>query len=110
MDNYYETFFAYISRLVELPEHDRASIRATFHPLWLAKDSWLDRAGKVPEYHNFIVSGYMRKYYVTEKGEEVTTDLNDGPRFFTSYQHFVYQTVSPEYLQCITDCELLRIS
>jgi CRP-like cAMP-binding protein len=110
MDNYYETFFTYISQLVELPEHDRASIRATFRPLWVAKNTLLDRAGWVPQYHNFIVSGYMRKYYVTEKGEEVTTDLNEGPRFFTAYQHFVHQTVSNEYLQCITDCELLRIS
>jgi CRP-like cAMP-binding protein len=76
----------------------------------VAKDTLLDKAGRVPEYHNFIVSGYMRKYYVTAEGGEVTTDLNDGPRFFTSYQHFVQKTVSNEYLQCITDCELLRIS
>jgi len=52
----------------------------------------------------------MRKYYINEKGEEVTTDINDGPRFFTSYIHFVNQTVSNEYLHCITDCQLLRIS
>jgi CRP-like cAMP-binding protein len=110
MEHYYQTFFAYVSRLVDLPEHDKESIRSTFRPLWVARDTLLDRAGRVPQYHNFIVSGYMRKYYVTEKGEEVTTDLNDGPRFFTSYQHFVHQTVSNEYLQCITDCELLQIS
>jgi CRP-like cAMP-binding protein len=110
MDHYFETLFTYISRLVELPDHDRASCRATFHPLWVRKDTLIDKAGRVPEYHNFIVSGYMRKYYVTGKGEEVTTDLNDGPRFFTSYQHFIQQTPSNEYLQCITDCELLRIS
>ena len=52
----------------------------------------------------------MRKYYVNEKGEEVTNDLNEGPRFFTSYQHFVHQTASNECLECITDCEILRIS
>lgn len=52
----------------------------------------------------------MRKYYVNDKEEEITVDLNDGPRFFTSYFHFVQQTVSNEYLHCITDCELLRIS
>ena len=110
MNHYYETLFTYISQIIELPEHDRASCRATFHPLWLAKNTYLEKAGKVPQYHNFIVSGYMRKYYMNEKGEEVTNDLNDGPRFFTSYQHFVHQTVSNEYLECITDCEILRIS
>ena len=110
MDHYYNTLFAYIARIIELPEHDKASCRATFHPRWLAKGTYLEKAGKVPHYHNFIVSGHMRKYYLNEKEEEVTTDLNEGPRFFTSYQHFVQQTISNEYLECVTDCEILRIS
>lgn len=110
MDHYYETLFEYISRIIELPEHDRESCRRTFNPLWVAKDTMLESAGKIPVYHNFIVSGFMRKFYINEKGEEVTVELNDGPRFFTSYHHFIKQTVSNEYLQCITDCELLRIT
>jgi len=110
MTSYYDTLFAYIGRILELPEHDKASCRETFHPLFVPKDTLLETAGKIPHYHNFIVSGYMRKYYINDKGEEVTNDLNDGPRFFTSYLHFVNQTPSNEYLQCITNCELLRIS
>jgi len=110
MYHYYDTLFEYISRMVRLPEHDRESCRKTFSPLWVAKDTMLESAGKIPVYHNFIVSGYMRKFYINEKGEEVTVELNDGPRFFTSYHHFAMQTVSNEYLQCITDCELLRIT
>lgn len=106
----YDTLFAYIARIMELPEHDKISCRETFHPLSVPKDTLLETAGKVPLYHNFIVSGYMRKYYINEKGEEVTNDLNDGPRFFTSYLHFINQTPSNEYLHCITDCQLLRIS
>lgn len=110
MDHYYDTLFEYISRIIELPEHDRISCRKTFHPLFVEKDTMLESPGKVPVHHNFIVSGFMRKFYVNEKGEEVTVELNNGPRFFTSYHHFMKQTVSNEYLQCITDCELLRIS
>jgi len=64
----------------------------------------------VPGYHNFIVSGFMRNFYWDADGNEITTDLNDGPRFFTSYSHFMNRTVSDENLHCITDCELLRIS
>jgi len=110
MASYYDTLFAYIGQIIELPEHDKTSCMETFHPLAVPKDTLLETAGRVPFYHNFIVSGYMRKYYINEKGEEVTNDLNNGPRFFTSYMHFVNQTASNEYLQCITDCELLRIS
>jgi CRP-like cAMP-binding protein len=110
MEHYYDTLFSYISRIMEIPGHDKESCRQTFKPLWVAKDTILDSAGRVPQYHNFIVSGYMRKYHIDEKGEEVTTDLNDGPRFFSSWFHFANQTITNEYLQCITDCQLLRIS
>jgi CRP-like cAMP-binding protein len=37
-------------------------------------------------------------------------DLNEEPRFFSSYTHFVSQTVTNENLHCITDCEILQIS
>ena len=110
MQHYYDALFEYISRIIDIPEHDRAQCRNTFKPLWVAKDTMLEAPGKVPVYHNFIVSGFMRKFYINDKGEEITVDLNNGPRFFTSYYHFVKQTISNEYLYCITDCELLRIS
>ena len=63
----------------------------------------------MPQYHNFVVSGFMRNYHVNENDEEITVDLNEGPRFFTSYFHFMHRTVSNENIQCITDCEVLRI-
>ena len=52
----------------------------------------------------------MRNFHINDEGEEITVDLNDGPRFFTSYQAFVQQSVSNEYLHCINDCVILRIS
>lgn len=110
MQHYYDTLFEYISLIIDIPEHDRAQCRNTFKPVRVAKDTMLEGAGKVPVYHNFIVSGFMRKFYINDKGEEITVDLNNSPRFFTSYYHFMRQTVSNEYLQCITDCELLRIT
>lgn len=110
MQHYYDALFEYISLIIDIPEHDRVQCRNTFKPLWVARDTMLEVAGKVPVNHNFIVSGFMRKFYINDKGEEVTVDLNNGPRFFTSYFPFVNQTISNEYLQCITDCELLRIT
>lgn len=110
MHNYYDALFEYISLIIDIPEHDRDQCRQTFKPFWVARDIMLEVAGKVPVSHNFIVSGHMRKFYIDDKGEEVTVDLNNGPRFFASYLHFVNQTTSNEYIQCITDCELLRIT
>lgn len=51
----------------------------------------------------------MRNFYLKSKGEEVTTDMNNDPRFFTSYTHFMNRTISNENIECITACELLRV-
>ena len=110
MDHYYDTLFTYIAQLLILPESDKTLIRQSFKPVFIAKDTIIEPAGHVPQYHNFIVSGYMRNFHWNQQGEQVTVDLNDGPRFFTSYFHFMTRTVSNENLHCITDCELLRIN
>ncbi|MEM9986036.1 MAG: Crp/Fnr family transcriptional regulator, partial [Bacteroidota bacterium] len=60
--------------------------------------------------HNFVARGYLRKYLLDPKGKEQTIDLNQGPRFFTSYDYFTEQTVSPEAIVALSDVELLRAS
>lgn len=109
-EHYFATLFQYVERLIRMPEGDKDSCRRYFKPVWKAKGSIISASGKVPEFHNFIVSGHMRNFHLNERGEEVTLDLNDGPRFFTSYFHFSNQTISNETVHCITDCELLQIS
>jgi len=110
MNHYYETLFNYVAEIIEMPEHDKSQCREYFKPRKVAKDTYLEEMGRIPKYHNFIVSGFMRNFYINDKGEEITVDLNDGPRFFTSYFHFMNQTVSNETLHCITDCEILQIT
>lgn len=107
---YFKVFFDYVRLLVDIPESDREDCRRMFQPVFARRDTLVAKAGEVPAYHNFIVSGYMRNYYHDSEGREVTTDINDGPRFFTSYHAFMDRTVSQENLHCITDCELLQIS
>ncbi|KAA9357515.1 Crp/Fnr family transcriptional regulator [Larkinella humicola] len=110
MEHYYQRFFSYVGEILSLPDEDKASIRRMFQPVFVPRDTIIEPAGQVPQYHNFIVSGYMRNFYVDRDANEITTDLNEGSRFFTSYFHFMNRTVSNENLHCITDCELLRIS
>lgn len=109
MNHYFEKLFSYIAQTLELPESDKDICRTYFKPISLAKGSIVSVSGQIPQHHNFIVSGHLRNFHINDKGEEVTVDLNDGPRFFTSYHHFAQQTVSHETIECLTDCELLQI-
>lgn len=52
----------------------------------------------------------MRLFYYDDKGEEQTTFLCSQTGFITSFSSFIYQTKATENVECVTDCELLRIS
>lgn len=109
MAEHYDVFFDYVNQLITIPEHDKNLVRNHFVLRHYKKDDFISKAGHVPRYHNFIVSGHVRMYHINENGEEVTTDFNDGPRFFTSFQAYATETVSQDNLECVTDCTLLSI-
>ena len=106
----FEIFFEYVRQLVAIPERDQETCRRLFTPVFVEKGTILEKEGTLHKHHNFIVSGHMRMFHHNEEGKQITTDINNGPRFFTSYYHFINQTISNENLHCITDCELLRVS
>ena len=106
----FQVLFDFIRQLIDIPQSDQELCRQYFTPYFVKKDTLLESGGTIHKYHNFIVSGYMRNFHHDEEGKEVTTDINDGSRFFTSYYSFIQQKPSNENLHCITDCKLLRIN
>lgn len=109
LDRFFDVLFTHVRLLIDIPLPDQEICYQYFKPAVAKKGTILAKEGTIHSHHNFIVSGYMRNYHHDEDGHEITTDINDGPRFFTSYNHFIHRTVSNENIHCITDCELLRI-
>ena len=109
MEHFYTTFFKYIETFIPLPEEDKILIKELFKPVTFAKKTMIEKAGDVPQFHNFIVSGFLRNFSTDDNANEITNDLNNGSRFFTSYSSFLNQTISIENIQCLTDCQLLQI-
>ena len=99
-----------ITPITKLSERDKELIRDYFEPVLLPKNRIVEEEGYIPKYLYFVVSGYMRLFGYDEKGEEITAHINCPPGFITSYTHFINQTRATENVECITACELLRIS
>ena len=106
---YFKVMFDYIEQLFPISDLDKKGCADHMSLKEYSKDEYLSVAGRVPQYHHFLVNGHARNFHYDQNGEEVTVDLNEGPRFFTSYSHFINKTVSNENLQCITDCKVLRL-
>jgi CRP-like cAMP-binding protein len=74
------------------------------------KNRIIEEEEKIPQYLYFVVSGFVRLFHYNDKGDEITTHINCPPGFITSYSNFTSQSKSDENLECITECELLRIT
>ncbi|WP_259014419.1 Crp/Fnr family transcriptional regulator [Emticicia fluvialis] len=95
---------------VGLTDTDRQLCLQYFEPVPYARNTVLEEQGKIPGHLYFVVSGFVRLYHYNDKGDEVTTHINCPPGFITSYAHFINQTIASDTLECITACELLRIT
>lgn len=105
----YQVLFETVSSFMEMTEIDKNLCFNYFEPVKFSKNTIVENRNKVPQYQYFVVSGIMRNYFYNASGEPITTDLNYSPRFFTSYNNFVNRSISDEIIECVTDCELLRV-
>lgn len=103
-------FIELITKHVILSDQGKELCRRFMEPVLYPKNCIIEEEGKVPAYLYFVVSGFVRLFHYNEKGDEVTTHINCPPGFITSYINFSNQTRSDENLECITECELLRIT
>lgn len=105
----YNVLFEKVSDIMYMPDEDKLLCSHYFEPIFFPNNTIVEGAGKIPLYQYFIVTGIMRNFHTDDLGHEITTDINNDSRFFTSYNHFVNRTTSNENIECITECNLLRI-
>jgi CRP-like cAMP-binding protein len=106
----YDKLLVEISKTGKPSIEDIDYIQKSFIPISVTRNSVLEEQDKTPQYLYFINSGFMRLFYYDKNGEEQTTFLCSQTGFITSFSSFINQTKATENVECITDCELLRIS
>lgn len=72
----------------------------------LKKKDLLLEEGKVCNFIAFVNSGVMREYSYLN-GKETTVDFVGENKFTSDYQSFIMQTPSKQYLEALSDVELL---
>ncbi|WP_232456784.1 Crp/Fnr family transcriptional regulator [Pedobacter psychrophilus] len=76
----------------------------------ISRNTVLEEQGKTPQYLYFVSSGFMRLFYYDENGDEQTTYLCSINGFIASFLCFINQIKATENVECVTDCEILRIT
>lgn len=87
-----------------------STIRTHFDFYQKKKKDFLVREGYTATNYFLILEGYVRAFYRTENGEEVTIDLLGKGEFASSMYSILKQAPSFEDIQCLTDCLVCQIS
>jgi CRP/FNR family transcriptional regulator, anaerobic regulatory protein len=98
-----------ISKSVSLTSNDIKLCKKYFEQITVSKNTILEEQNKVPEYLYFAASGYIRAFYYDNNGDEQTTYLCAPKNFIASFLSFIDQIDATENIECITDCEVVRI-
>jgi CRP-like cAMP-binding protein len=76
----------------------------------LRKDEYFSEAGKIPRQVGYIMAGILRVCYYNNKGEEITKYFSEEKQFIVDINSFDSNAPSTEYIQAITDCQLIVFS
>ncbi len=80
-----------------------------FTPKKLSKSDFFIKEGETCDEIAFIKSGLFRSFYVTDKGEEITSCLKFPGSLMTAYSSFITGHGSFVNMQAITPAELLVV-
>ncbi|MFM1947445.1 MAG: hypothetical protein RL207_1728 [Bacteroidota bacterium] len=105
-----QNLIQHINHTVLLSVEDIQRCESYFELVNISKNTVLEEQGKKPNFLYFASSGFMRLFYDDENGDEQTNYLCAPNGFIASFLSFINQVNATENVECITDCEVLRIS
>lgn len=108
-DEIFNFFCNKLSEVYPMHDVDRELCYQYFEYFELPKNTLYEKQGEIPQYQNYILSGFMRKFHTDIDGNEITVEINSEPRFIASYMSLMERKPATESLQTITECKMLRI-
>lgn len=73
----------------------------------ISRGEFFIREGNICRHAAYIISGAMRSFYYSSEREDITYCFRFAGDFVTAYSSFIFQSPTPENIQCLTDCEIL---
>lgn len=105
-----EYFEHYLKQFNYSSPNEVAFIRKHLTLQKLSKGDFYLQHGEVQTEIGFIHSGLIRRYYINEKGNEITTGFTKENQYVTDYPAFIRQRPTKYYFKCIEPTILVNFS
>ncbi|WP_142455399.1 Crp/Fnr family transcriptional regulator [Gracilimonas mengyeensis] len=111
MKNKQEAYYqAYLKQFQHSTPEELAFIRTKLSLQEMDKGDYYLESGGVQTHMSFVCSGLLRRFYINEKGSEITTGFTKEREFVTDYPAFIRQKPTKYYIQCLEPCILVNQS
>ncbi len=108
-----ETFKKYLESYISLfPELNLEEIKFMRSCLTIeeyAKKEFLFERGKIQKEVAFVCEGLLRRYYINEKGNKITTGFVPENNYATDYPSFIRQIPSKYYIECLEPSVIIKL-
>lgn len=101
---------SYLLRFGRLNESQCALIQSKAKYKKLKKSAYFSEAGKVSRNVGYVTKGVFRICYYSKAGESFTRYFVYEDRFIADINSFIDELPSAEYIEAVTDCEILVFS
>jgi CRP-like cAMP-binding protein len=102
-----DELFSYLLQFGSLNQRQLELIASKATPLALPKEAYFLEAGQVARRVGFVLEGVLRICYYDNKGQEITRNFVDEHHLLADPRALEYGLASAEYVQAVTDCQLL---
>lgn len=105
-----ENLINYLLQFGQLNTQQIDLIKSRTKEIHIKKDAYFSEAGKIAKQVAFVDEGILRVCYYNNKGAEITRYFIDENNFAVDLNSFSYKIPSTEYVQAVTDCQLIIFS
>lgn len=100
----------YLLRFGHLNQQQIGLVKDKAEEVRLKKEAYFSEAGRLAQQVAFVSEGILRVCYYNNKGDEITRYFIDEDNFAVDLNSYNYNIPSSEYIQAVTDCQLLVFS
>lgn len=105
-EEYYQT---YIRQLTHSTQEEKEFIKQYLSIIILRKGDYFLKSGNIQKEMGFICKGLIRRFYINEKGNQITTGFTKELEYITDYPAFIRQRPSKYFLQCLEKTTLIKL-
>lgn len=100
---------SYIELFPDLNSEEVAFLKSYLTIEEYSKKNFLFKSGEVQKEIGFICKGLLRRYYINEKGNKITTGFINENKYATDYPAFIRQIPSKYFIECLEPSIIIKL-